>query len=129
MSHLLDTHVLLWLLADPMRVPELVRTKLADPEVPLLVSAVSALEIATKTRLGKLPDVGLLDAWQRRTDEIRARQLSISTEHCLLAGTMGWAHRDPFDRLLAAQAIIEGATLVTVDRAFGQLTTPTILSW
>lgn len=128
-SYLLDTHVLLWLLGDANKVPSQIRGTLADPSVELIVSAVSALEVATKTRLKKLPDAGLVSAWHRRVEEIGATSLPISVEHSLLAGSMSWLHRDPFDRLLAAQAITEGCVLVTVDRAFGELTAPQLLTW
>jgi PIN domain nuclease of toxin-antitoxin system len=113
--YLLDTHVLLWLLGDPGRVPEHVRDELADPAVTLLVSAASALEVATKQRLGRL-DVGdLVGFWPRRVAEIGGTELPIGADHALLAGRLEWEHRDPFDRLLVAQAVTENATLVTVD--------------
>ncbi|GAA1785121.1 type II toxin-antitoxin system VapC family toxin [Nostocoides veronense] len=128
-NYLLDTHVLLWLLGAPHRVPVAVREHLANPNDTLLVSAVSALEIATKTRVGKLDDLGLVASWPRRIREIGATELAITSIHALTAGSMPWAHRDPFDRLLAAQAIHEGATLVTADQAFRGLPAPRTLKW
>lgn len=128
-SHLLDTHVLLWLIGDPKRVPTKVRRRLAERDTPLLVSSVSAMEVATKTRLGKLPDVGLVEAWSRRVADIGATELDLTSSHAITAGTMAWAHRDPFDRLLAAQAIHEGAVLVTVDAIFTGLPAPSVLTW
>ncbi|WP_243738033.1 type II toxin-antitoxin system VapC family toxin [Cellulomonas shaoxiangyii] len=129
MRYLLDTHVLLWLLGDAERVPEPVRADLADPGVTLLVSAASALEVATKQRLGRL-DVGdLVDVWARRVAEIGGTELPVGADHALLAGRLGWDHRDPFDRLLVAQAVVENATLVTVDarvRAYGRAA---VLTW
>ncbi|MCC2334781.1 hypothetical protein [Cellulomonas wangsupingiae] len=71
-AHLLDTHVLLWLPGDPERVAPDVRTRLADPVVDLLVSAASALEVATKQRLGSLGAGELVDTWGRRVAEIGA---------------------------------------------------------
>ncbi|MTB71178.1 type II toxin-antitoxin system VapC family toxin [Arsenicicoccus cauae] len=127
--YLLDTHVMLWLLGQPERVPARVREVLADPAVDLLVSAVSAMEIATKTRLGKLPDVGLVQAWPRRLDDMGAVEVPLTGQHAITAGSMSWPHRDPFDRLLASVAIHEGATLVSVDAAFADLPAPTLLSW
>lgn len=129
MSYLLDTHVLLWLLGEPSRVPTTIRDQLGDRRNPLVVSAVSALEIATKTRLGKLDDVGLVASWDRRIADLGAEELPVTARHAMTAGSMSWAHRDPFDRLLAAQAIHEGAVLVTVDRAFAGLPAPTLLTW
>ncbi|MFS0703334.1 type II toxin-antitoxin system VapC family toxin [Cellulomonas sp. 179-A 9B4 NHS] len=115
MRYLLDTHVLLWLLGDPARVPEHVRGELADPAVTLLVSAASALEVATKQRLGRLEVGDLVDFWSRRVAEIGGTELPVGADHALLAGRLPWEHRDPFDRLLVAQAVTENATLVTVD--------------
>ena len=129
MSYLLDTHVLLWLLGEPARVPTTIRDELADRRNPLVVSAVSALEIATKTRLDKLEDVGLVASWDRRIADLGADELAVTSRHAMTAGSMSWAHRDPFDRLLAAQAIHEGAVLVTADRAFAGLPAPTVLTW
>lgn len=128
-TYLLDTNVLLWLHADVDRVPAHVRERLADRANRLVVSAVSALEVAIKVRLGKLAASGLVDAWDRRTRDIGAETLPIGTEHALLAGGMDWAHRDPFDRLLVAQATIEGMTLVTVDSALTGLPSPRVLRW
>lgn len=128
-KYLLDTHVLLWLYAEPQRVPDRVRSALSDTENELVVSAVSALEVATKVRLGKLDAPGLLDSWVRRTEQIGAALLPIGTGHALLAGRMEWPHRDPFDRLLIAQATIEGLVLVTVDPALRALPTPPVLTW
>lgn len=118
---LLDTHVLLWLVSTPERVPEPLRTELAEQEESLLVSAASAFEIATKQRIGKLDASALLDRWD---DELRAAGLAalpITSEHALVAGRLEWDHRDPFDRLLAAQALVEGLELLTVDPAFRAL--------
>jgi PIN domain nuclease of toxin-antitoxin system len=128
-THLLDTHVLLWLLTQPQRVPEAVRASLAYPENPLVVSAVSALEVATKVRLGRLHAPGLTDAWGRQLANIGAQPLSVTTDHALLAGRLTWGHRDPFDRLLVAQATLEGMSLVTVDAALTQLSAPPSVTW
>lgn len=117
-TYLLDTHVFLWLLGDPGRVPHGARNDLADPDNRLLVSSVSATEVATKNRLGKLPGVGdLLFGWEQRVASLRAEELALSSRHALLAGSLPWPHRDPFDRLLVAQSVVEDAVLVTADRA------------
>lgn len=119
---LLDTHVVLWLWGQPSRLHAAHLERLGDPANRLLISAASAIEVATKTRLGKLP-VGelLVPLWSSRVDEMAAEELPISAAHSLLAGSMRWEHRDPFDRLLAAQALIEGATLVTNDASLSTL--------
>ncbi len=129
MKHLVDTHVLLWLLSAPERISESVRDALADRSNPLLVSAASALEITTKVRLGKLGAAELTTTLARRLEGIGADVLPITLDHAVLAGSMSWPHRDPFDRLLVAQATIEDAILVTVDAAIINLPVPRILTW
>lgn len=129
-TFLLDTHVVLWLLGSPTRVASKVREQLADPVNNLLVSAVSALEVATKVRLGKLPSGQHLDScWSERLADLRAAELDLTTRQALLAGSLDWDHRDPFDRLLAAQALATGATLVTNDKAFHGIPTLRTLGW
>ena len=127
--YLLDTHVLLWLLGAPDRVPEGVRTELANRDNELIVSAASAIEISTKVRLGKLDMPTLPATLPRRVADLGASTLPITVEHGLLAGTLRWEHRDPFDRLLVAQATLEELLLVTVDRAITSLPAPRVLTW
>lgn len=115
-TYLLDTHVFLWLLSTPTRVPEPTLDVLADPDNTVLVSAASAMEIATKTRLGRLDGQPIVTGWEQTLTSIGAEELPISGSHAVLAGTLAWDHRDPFDRLLVAQAIRERAALVTADQ-------------
>ena len=128
-KHLVHIHVLLWLLSTPDRIAEPVRRALADRSNPLLVSAATALEISTKVRLGKLNAPEVTATLPRRLDDMSAEALPITLEHAELAGSMSWEHRDPFDRLLVAQATLEGATLVTADAAIVGLPVPRILTW
>lgn len=128
-KHLVDTHVLLWLLTTPDRIPEPVRQALADRSHQLLVSAATALEISTKVRMGKLDAPEVTATLPRRLHDMSADALPITLEHAVLAGSMSWQHRDPFDRLLVAQATLEDATLVTVDAAIVGLPVPRILTW
>ncbi|MCF4121561.1 type II toxin-antitoxin system VapC family toxin [Antribacter sp. KLBMP9083] len=121
-TYLLDTHTLIWLLGAPHRVGADVRDELARGENRLLVSAVSAMEVATKVRLGKLDEAKfLVSTWEQRIADLRAEELSVSPPHALLAGSMDWDHRDPFDRMLAAQALVENVPLVTADSVFSGL--------
>lgn len=128
MNFLLDTHALLWALGDPARLGERARAVLRDPQQSLLVSAASAWEIATKQRLGKLPGTeGVTAGYAHSLRRLGARSAPVADEHALLAGSLGWAHRDPFDRMLAAQALTESWTLVTRDPVFGGLAGISIL--
>lgn len=115
-SYLLDTHIFLWLLGDPEQVGESVRADLADQANRILVSAVSAMEVATKVRLGKLEAAGLVETWHARINELTAETLELTADHALLAGSMAWTHRDPYDRMLVAQALVDNLILVTTDR-------------
>ncbi|MEP6816686.1 MAG: type II toxin-antitoxin system VapC family toxin [Marmoricola sp.] len=129
-SYLLDTHVLLWALSRPERLPEPLRVQLVDPANRLIVSSISAFEIATKNRLGNLPGVGpLLSAWPERISDLGAEELDVRGSHAVLAGSMGWAHRDPFDRMLVAQSIIEDLVLVTSDSAIQMGPTARVLGF
>ena len=120
-AYLLDSHALLWWWFDPDRLSIAVRDLLSDSATPVLVSAASVWEISLKHHQGKLPELngaigdlpGLLQA-----DGFAA--LPISLAHGLRAGGYGQPHRDPFDRMLAAQAELDHLVLLTADP---QLTT------
>lgn len=121
MKLLLDTHVFLWAVLEPHRLSAKVRRLLEDATTSTVVSAASAWEIATKFRLGKLPGVAAVVAdYAAATNGLQAQSLAIRDSHALLAGSLSIAHRDPFDRLLVAQAEIERLTLVSKDRALRQ---------
>jgi PIN domain nuclease of toxin-antitoxin system len=121
-TYLLDTHVFLWLLGEPDRLPEEILDELEDDETRLLVSAASAMEIATKVRIGKLPGGNaVVVGWAERLAELDAAEIPITPRHALLAGSLDWAHRDPFDRLLAAQSLVENVPLLTADTAMASL--------
>jgi PIN domain nuclease of toxin-antitoxin system len=118
MRLLLDTHALLWWWKDDPRLSKLAAAAIADETNTVLVSAASAWEIATKHRIGKLP--GVEKALSEFNELITAdgfSHLAVAHNHAIKAGGFEAEHRDPFDRMLAAQAIIEGAALVTEDPA------------
>ncbi len=110
---LLDTHVFLWWLADDPRLGNTARKAIGDGRNQVYVSAASGREIAIKRTLGKLDAPGNLDAM---VAEAGFLHLPITFFHGELAGTLPRHHRDPFDRMLVAQAQAEGLTLVTNDR-------------
>ncbi|MCM3779597.1 type II toxin-antitoxin system VapC family toxin [Microbacterium hydrocarbonoxydans] len=114
-AYLLDTHVVLWLATDPERVPSTLRAQLTEAES-VYVSAASPYEIAQKTRLGLLPHGGrVLTRWQPLMQLLFATELPLSAAHMRAAGELAWEHRDPFDRMLVAQAQLDGLILVTAD--------------
>ncbi len=116
MNLLLDTHVLIWAAADSGRLDGQARAVMAEASG-RHVSAASAYEIAIKTRLGKLHGGrALLDGWSRLLRNLQASELPLSVSHMCRAGDLDWTHRDPFDRMLVAQAQLEGLTLLTDDR-------------
>jgi len=116
---LLDTHALLWWLFDDPKLSSAARSAIVSPANEIMVSAASAWEIATKHRLGRLPEAGdvpvRLPYYLRRA---RFAVLAISLEHAQAAGALPGPHKDPFDRMLVAQARIEDLAVATVDRAF-----------
>jgi len=115
-AYLLDSHALLWWWFDPDRLSTAVRELLGDPVTPVLVSAASIWELSLKHHQGKLPELngaiadlpGLLQA-----DGFGA--LPISLAHGMRAGGYSQPHRDPFDRMLAAQAELDRLVLLTAD--------------
>lgn len=115
MKLLLDTHVMLWWLADDPKLPRQAATAIADGESFVVVSAASVWEVAIKKAVGRLdaPD-DLLEAMEANDFD----SLSISPAHALAAGALPAHHADPFDRMLIAQARAEGLAVVTVDARF-----------
>ena len=116
---LLDTHALIWWLAGEQALSASARDAIADEDNEIAVSAASAMEIATKFRIGKLPGAAVL---AHDFEAIIAGQgfceLPISVHHARLAGGMNIAHRDPFDRMLIAQAQAEDRVLVSKEAMF-----------
>jgi PIN domain nuclease of toxin-antitoxin system len=124
---LLDTHVFLWLQTEPERVGEHLDT-LADPATELLVSAASSWEVAIKHALGRLPLPDTPERWMpERIRAIGARPIAVEHDHALAAAGLPQIHRDPFDRLLVAQAVALDATLITADAALARCPARTLL--
>jgi PIN domain nuclease of toxin-antitoxin system len=114
---LVDTHVLLWALGSPDNLSPGTRQTLIDPDNEVFVSAATAWEISIKVAIGKLRAPSDLDAQVRR---LRCRPLPITFEHAIAVRDLPMIHRDPFDRMLIAQAKANGLTLVTSDKTIAQ---------
>lgn len=117
MTFLLDTHALLWWLTDSNQLSRLAFETIRSPENRILVSPANAWEICTKYRLGKLP---LPETHATNLENLprncKMEVLEISWAHSSRAGSWLQNHRDPFDRLLAAQSSIESIPLISSDR-------------
>ncbi len=118
MRFLLDTHAWLWWAFDDPSLPKMMRAIIAEPDHQIFISAASAWEIATKFRIGKLPSANVLvqdlDGWRKRCGFI---ELPVSVPHAQKAGMWANPHRDPFDRMLAAQSAIEQLPCISADPA------------
>ena len=122
MTLLLDTHVVLWWRANNARLTAPARRAIASTEV-VWVSAASAWEVALKQRLGKLR---LADPFTWMVAHSGFRELPVSFVHAERLAALPEHHRDPFDRMLIAQATVEGATLITHDRRFEPYDVPVV---
>lgn len=127
MGALLDTHALIWWVEGDDRITPKLRRLIGQPDEDVFVSAATAWEIATKARIGKLktPDA-LLEDFVEAIEMLGFLPLPITLRHGYDAGRLLGAHRDPFDRMLAAQARAEGLTLVSADPAFASLGVPAL---
>ena len=122
MNYLLDTHVVFWVLVDDVRLPVPYRDVLTAGNHQFWVSAVTGWEIATKVRIGKWPEAQVLlpDLFTKvRLAGFKIAELTL--EQAERAGSFPGGHKDPFDRLLAAQAIDREFTVLTVDPALASL--------
>jgi PIN domain nuclease of toxin-antitoxin system len=119
MSYLIDTHILLWWLFDDPKLNLECRDIIRNPDLKIIVSSVSAWEIATKYRIGKLPEAKqIIEQYSQILDRAKFIELAITSAHALRAGSLPISHRDPFDRMLIAQAEVESLPIITYDAAF-----------
>ena len=118
MGVLLDTHVALWWLKGDDRIPRYTQEVVAHPDTEAFVSAATIWEIAIKSKLGKLPSAAAaVESMPACFTGFGFRLLDINAAHAKRAGSLPLHHRDPFDRMLIAQAMIESLSLVSGDAA------------
>lgn len=124
---LLDTHVLLWAAHDPDKLSAKARAAIIEPANELWFSAASIWEVAIKATIGRSDfefDAGVL---RRALVENGYVELAVDSRHAAEVAALPSIHRDPFDRLLVAQARIEGCQLLTVDRRLADYGSPVVL--
>jgi PIN domain nuclease of toxin-antitoxin system len=122
---LLDTHALLWWLADSDELGDAARAAIRDPASAIYFSAVNVWEIAIKKALGKLV---VPDDFRETLNEQPFDRLPMSVDHAFKVSELPMHHRDPFDRLLIAQSLVEGLTLVTHDSDIAKYDVPLLLT-
>ncbi|UXA11062.1 type II toxin-antitoxin system VapC family toxin [Mycobacterium sp. SMC-8] len=115
MNVLLDTHTLLWLASTPSDLDASALAIIADSNTNVWVTAASAWEISIKTRLGRLDGEAFLSAWADIISDMSTTELPIESPDAILAGRLPWDHKDPFDRVIVAQALRRNLTIATRD--------------
>ena len=119
MRALLDTHALLWWLSDDAALTRPARRIIAETKNTVFVSAASAWEIATKVRLGRLPTaIDLVGDFSNYVEREGFQLLAISVEHAIRGGLLPGPHKDPFDRMLIAQAQAENLPIISNEELF-----------
>lgn len=127
MRLLLDTHVLIWWLEGNPRLSAGAQTAISDPANEMLLSSASVIEMAVKVRLGKLALTMPLDQfWKKAHQVLGASELPLHSQHAFALQNLPMHHRDPFDRLLVAQATVEGLHLVTADAEIAKYPIPIV---
>jgi PIN domain nuclease of toxin-antitoxin system len=127
MKLLVDTHVLFWALSDQSKLSAVAALTLKNKDNEVYVSVATAWELAIKVGLGKWPEARpLIEGFDEEIERVDFRLLPILVVHARSAGMMILNHKDPFDRLLVAQAIVEGLVLVTSDAKLSGMGAPTI---
>jgi PIN domain nuclease of toxin-antitoxin system len=121
---LLDTHALLWWLTDNSRLSYIAEAAITNPANDVFVSACIGYEIAHKQRLGRLP--ALPESLSRRLRREAIETLPISLDHALAAAALPGPHRDPWDRIMMAQALAEQCHVVTIDKVFSEYRIPVV---
>jgi PIN domain nuclease of toxin-antitoxin system len=126
---LLDTHTFVWWSLTPGRLPVAVHSAIAAPQNEVSVSAASVWEISIKHHAGKWPEVrGLLESMETVLEQSEFKSLPITSRHAVAAGALVSPHKDPFDRVLVAQARAEAMHLVSADKVFRNYDVPVLWS-
>jgi len=121
-GYLLDTHVLLWAAQEDGKLSPAARAVIERVDSKLYISAISAFELGNKYRLGELPEYShVVENYHGIVQKLGATELPVRSSHAYYAAKAEWAHRDPFDRILAAQASLENLTLISSDTTFSEL--------
>jgi PIN domain nuclease of toxin-antitoxin system len=127
MNFVLDTHTLIWWLYSPNKLTGVAKLAIADRSNSIYVSAVSAYEITSKYSLGKWPEVlALATTFDSMVSAQNFIPLDIKSAHATVAGMFKSDHRDPFDRIIAAQALSIDATVITKDNQISKLGASTL---
>lgn len=124
MRLLIDTHALVWWLTDSRRLSSSARSAIRDPDNDLFVSAIVAYEIAYKEKSGRMPLVAV--NLPRQLHRERIDVVPVSLDHALAAAALPGPHRDPWDRIMIAQAQAEKLSVVTVDHVFSDYGIPVL---
>ncbi len=123
--YLLDTHVLLWWLFDDPNLSKHAKNAITSSDSRIFISSVSGWEISIKHHIGKMPHVGsLIKELPLHVRRERFEILPISFEHAMAAGALDGKHKDPFDRMLIAQARVEKLVLISNDKIFKKYKIP-----
>lgn len=118
MTYLLDTHTLIWFLRSPASLPATIRELIEDPESTLAVSLATPWEMSIKTSIGRLDGADILDDFESIMTRGQFNLLAPTVAHVIRSGRLPWYHRDPFDRLIAAQTLELGWSLLSKDTVF-----------
>jgi PIN domain nuclease of toxin-antitoxin system len=120
MKLLLDTHIILWAAAEPEQLSNQAKLLIEDPENQLYFSAASLWEISIKNKLGRADFKVDLPVLRRNLLDNGFEEIAITSAHTLAIGALPDIHKDPFDRMLIAQTVVEGVTLMTADSVVAQ---------